>query len=62
LVSPAGMEEGAEGGHQEVQGAAPPVPAGSPGPHDAANALIRRSIDRTPTTLFACLLLLYKKH
>lgn len=39
LGSSGGVEEGADGGHQEVQGAAPPVPAGSPAPDDASNAL-----------------------
>ncbi|BAT11157.1 Os10g0459550, partial [Oryza sativa Japonica Group] len=39
------QEAGAQGGDQEVQVAAGPIPAGSHAPDDAANTMINRSID-----------------
>lgn len=41
------MEAGAQGGDQEVQIAAAPIPAGSPAPDDAANAMIDRSTEQS---------------
>ena len=38
-----GVEAGAQGGHQEVQGAAAAVPAGSPAPDGPPHAVIDRS-------------------
>ncbi|EEE61287.1 hypothetical protein OsJ_15371 [Oryza sativa Japonica Group] len=41
------VEAGAQGGDQEVQIAAAPIPAGSPAPDDAANAMIDRSTEQS---------------
>lgn len=49
------MDAGAQGGHQEVQGAAAAVPAGSPAPDGPPHAVIDRSrvLTRTACVLFS---------